>query len=345
MTDCYVVHTFLRGARHDYGIFSGMVTQNQKRNGETPPDILWHYTTQEGFLGIIKGKNLRATNIFYLNDATEYKYAKGLLKDVLGSYFPYTNLNNDLQNIINKVSLRIAEDTMFDNSNLFDKHAKYKMLLTIQDAVEKLEFNETYILSFTKKGDDLNQWRAYCPHNNGFCIGFSKSELYKRTENLIARNAMFLEDCLYLKEKQENLIRQAIDEALTEFEKDFGNSADKKKTFNDCLLDFMLRLLRIIPRLKHASFMEEKESRLIYVKLIKTAEEPVNFRAGKSMLVPYIEFPLSDKDDITILKKIIVGPTPHMHLSVSAAKSLLETYKVRDCEVVRSEVPYRDWQG
>lgn len=39
----------------------------------SPPPILHHYTTQEGLLGIVESKSIWATNIYYLNDAAEYK--------------------------------------------------------------------------------------------------------------------------------------------------------------------------------------------------------------------------------------------------------------------------------
>jgi hypothetical protein len=37
-----------------------------------PPDIIYHYTTQTGLLGIIENKELWATKIIYMNDSTEF---------------------------------------------------------------------------------------------------------------------------------------------------------------------------------------------------------------------------------------------------------------------------------
>ncbi len=44
---------------------------------------LYHYTTQEGFLGIIKNKEIWASHTQYLNDQKEYVHAIDLVKHVL----------------------------------------------------------------------------------------------------------------------------------------------------------------------------------------------------------------------------------------------------------------------
>lgn len=50
---------------------------------ETPPAVLWHYTTQKGFLDILESRNLWATDLLYLSDASEFSYAVGICLKVL----------------------------------------------------------------------------------------------------------------------------------------------------------------------------------------------------------------------------------------------------------------------
>jgi len=50
---------------------------------EEPPDILYHYTDQDGLLGIVSTGKMRATNIEYLNDQREYRHALALMEDCL----------------------------------------------------------------------------------------------------------------------------------------------------------------------------------------------------------------------------------------------------------------------
>ena len=37
-----------------------------------PPEVLYHYTTQAGLIGIIRGAEIWATHTQYLNDRREY---------------------------------------------------------------------------------------------------------------------------------------------------------------------------------------------------------------------------------------------------------------------------------
>jgi hypothetical protein len=50
---------------------------------QPPPETLYHYTTQDGLLGIIQSRSLWATNVSYMNDSTEFDLFLGLLKDRL----------------------------------------------------------------------------------------------------------------------------------------------------------------------------------------------------------------------------------------------------------------------
>lgn len=49
------------------------------------PDVIYHYTNQDGLLGIIGNNTLWATNILYLNDYKEHIIGKELLDIVFKS--------------------------------------------------------------------------------------------------------------------------------------------------------------------------------------------------------------------------------------------------------------------
>ena len=46
----------------------------------TPPSVLYHYTTQEGLLGIVSSKEIWATHTQYLNDTREFHHALEILQ-------------------------------------------------------------------------------------------------------------------------------------------------------------------------------------------------------------------------------------------------------------------------
>jgi hypothetical protein len=48
---------------------------------QPPPEFLYHYTSQDGLLGIVKSGTLWSTNIFYMNDSTEFRQPLGMLRE------------------------------------------------------------------------------------------------------------------------------------------------------------------------------------------------------------------------------------------------------------------------
>jgi hypothetical protein len=49
----------------------------------TSKDLLWHYTTPEGLTGIIESNSLWATDVFYLNDLTEFMYGINIARRII----------------------------------------------------------------------------------------------------------------------------------------------------------------------------------------------------------------------------------------------------------------------
>jgi len=97
--------------------------------------------------------------------------------------------------------------------------------------------------------------------------------------------------------------------------------------------------------MKHNSFEEEDEYRIISINPIKYTHERINFRPGKSMLIPYYSLPL---EPISIIKKITAGPSQHPDLSQAAVQGLAYKYGFYDSktcliniEVLSSDIPFR----
>jgi len=66
----------------DLPSFSRALTEHLQ---QSPPEFLYHYTGQDGLLGIITSGSLWATNISYMNDATEFELSLGLIRDSLSA--------------------------------------------------------------------------------------------------------------------------------------------------------------------------------------------------------------------------------------------------------------------
>jgi hypothetical protein len=73
---------------------------------------------------------------------------------------------------------------------------------------------------------------------------------------------------------------------------------------------------------KHPAFVEEAEWRLVSEQRLERA---VQFRAGRTAIIPYVEIPLNDMEETQIsnmtavLNQIYVGPCPEPELAVASA--------------------------
>src|ERR1700722_12508935 len=146
-----------------------------------PPPTLWHYTTQSGLLGIIRGKSLWATKIHYLNDSSEFSYALGLVGEIL-------------------------------EKRIEVEQAKRVRLEAFRNSISHMETINVCVTSFSEHDDDLSQWRAYSGRSGGHAVGFA-SEYLRETARA---EQFFLTRCRYLEAEQRQLINHLIDWCLSE---------------------------------------------------------------------------------------------------------------------------------
>jgi hypothetical protein len=294
------------------------------------PSILYHYTSQKGLLEIVNSKTIWATNIYYLNDSLEYEYAVKLIQEVIDEYLaplpPVRTPGRGLPSSGDKDDLESIKRILLESAK--------QMLSAFTSSCH------VYVCSFSEEGDQLSQWRGYCPNGNGFSVGFGTSHLIAQ----MAKSSLDLVQCIYNKSEQVEIVKNIIDKLISDLELDAGKSADIKKDFLVEALSKIIpqsvgNLLSIMPRLKHETFHEEKEWRFVNIFF---GSEPVHFREGKSMIIPHIVIPLAENEEPNKIDRIIIGPTPHQQLAQKAVQLLMESNKIK-CEVELSKTPYRTW--
>jgi len=271
-----------------------------------PHDTLYHYTMQDGLLGIINDKEIWATHTQYLNDQMEYLHALEILHEEIDAVMHLT------------------------------KNSQHKLLLRDMDEDSYgLENMNICVCSFSEDGDSLPQWRAYADASSGYSIGFSGEFLAKIAE----KQNFYLVKCIYDPLEQRALIRALVDEVLEENIK--GEPWDEEDHIPvGGNLGAYLHLYA--PILKNISFKDEREWRLIS-RPLSCRGDHFDFRKGNSTLIPYYKLKLSYEDLPFQLKKIVVGPTPHPKQAEIAVSSFLVSQGLRRIPVINSIVPYRNW--
>ncbi len=280
------------------------------------PERVWHYTSLEGFEGILTSGNVWATDARFTNDSTEFIHARDVAETCIQSLNAAGILGNfpslDLQEMLH---------------HAFDR-----------GALSPLE-NEVYLISFSEARDLLTQWTQYADRGRGVSIGFDLRYIRPPRELEVA---VTFAPCIY----QQNEKQQLVQSAFTEFtssvtllesksksenwlkeqlrtwkiiDRVFGLAFDRAKfeeinalKFKGQLLKAWRRtlfdLLRVASHCKDAAFFAEQEWRLAMPrpKGRPSTENPVKFR-GRSGNIPYFESSLFSDGPLPIVE-IMTGP-------------------------------------
>lgn len=291
--------------------------------------ILYHYTSLEGLLGIIKSQSIWASHSEYLNDSSEYKHSLDFAKEYAGIIHMEDDYLSGFAWVLNK-ALR----------NMQDSHI--------------------YISSFSEVPDLLSQWRGYCPKGEGVCIGFNKELL----EQYCLDNKFIIEKCIYNHNKQQDKILELINQALSEFPKlnltrkqynksstteqcDFEidsqlcfTEGDGKEVANEALTKLCNSLQELAPYMKNQAFQEEAEWRIIAKDT--DIDIDINFRTAVSHFIPYIVLPVI-KAYKEIISEIIIGPSANKARSISSIQLLLDKHGMSNVVIKNSNVPLNNW--
>jgi hypothetical protein len=104
------------------------------------PEFLYHYTSQDGLLGIVQSRAIWATNISYMNDATEFGLARDrLLEEIRTRYIRKASVD-----VVSWITTKITDSPIC-------------------------------VSCFCEDGDLLSQWRGYAGDGYGYSLAFIPS--------------------------------------------------------------------------------------------------------------------------------------------------------------------------
>lgn len=315
---------------------------------EDCPPIVYHYTSMDVLLKIVEHGEIWATNARFLNDISERDYFIDLVAKRMES----------------------LRGTLGDHviDRLVDEFSNYR---DYRPGFCEIPF----IASFSSEQDSLAQWRAYCPHGYGVCIGF-------RTDSLKAAKVLpapsrslddlplsvppecFFKKVLYMSRKAQVSELTTIVEAAIAHAKRLVKESPLRTTtpIEDELSERFEDLIeQQAAACKDLAFVAEAEYRVI-VTASDTTEKVLRYRTAKTSVVPYVAVALADPEDFLnfddryghlrgawprryspfFIQEVMIGPNPNGDLS----KEVLDTFfdgMGRSVAVSVSSIPYRDW--
>ena len=289
-----------------------------------PPELLYHYTTAAGCVGILSLKQIWATNSAFFNDATEHKHAIDLAK-------------NQLHNLLH------------NNIHYKDKWtpAERRLIEEMHHHAAAGGIGQFYVISFSQERDLLSQWRAYCGDSGGYSIGFPSLQLIN-----MARNQNFmLTKCIY----DHNEISRITVELLMTFVSIFNarrETEDEKQLIQNLSVEYGRILARIGAIMKNPAFSEEQEWRLISWQLAGN-HPSIDYRGSSKGIIPYYKFPLCDTEYPDMIGAGVERRgLNHMHIIAapsvdrSRASNALHAFTIKyapGASYDSSRIPYRTW--
>ncbi len=290
-------------------IASGQQTALASGQRDDVPDAIWHYTDAQGLMGILDSGAIHGTSHDHLNDSSELSHGQNL-------------------------GLKIAGEFLDDPSTL----------ARLTESVQTSAISLTCVASLSEDGNQLGQWRAYCPEYGGYSLGFLTMDLARSIATQNGSKAI-LAKVLYDKADQRGLLEGLIKPSATAFHEARDDISNEEKfeelssTFCEVLA---FQINWFAPVLKHFAFKEEREWRVIYRGDTRGAN--LQFRVGKRGLIPFAPIRIANADDRVPIAFLRIGPHPDSRDAWLSARWFLHARNLlHRVDVSVSDVPYRTW--
>lgn len=238
---------------------------------------LYHFTSQEGLLNIIKDGFLRCTSLTYMNDATEIEYGKqvaiNLLSDIRNSDDFNSNLSRTLIDLFcNDVSQLISN---------FQPDMFYCTCFTTEENLASVK-----------------HWNDYANNGTGCCIGFNIKPFIPSYNFFTAGS--------FIKYNTNAHKKMCIDLFQHIMDGYFSENTDPFEWNSAVYLLFCSR----IPFMKNPAdqYKEEREFRIITMKQLACSAEIRHYErtAPITISIPFYELRSHDMDQLPI-KTITLG--------------------------------------
>ena len=142
------------------------------------PETLYHYTNQEGLLGIIESRFVFATKIQYFNDSAEFHLTLDLAAAI----------------VRDRIDTKITQATARE----------------LENDIDGIRHANIFAISLSEEPDLLSQWRAYGGPGSSFALGLDTNVLNKIANDV----GWVLDQCIYNPTDHRRLVGAAVTRAI-----------------------------------------------------------------------------------------------------------------------------------
>lgn len=275
------------------------------------PPPLYHYTTGNGLIAILKSGELWSTQLNCLNDSSELLYTRGRLR------------------------------TRAEHKLAATQCPEVKFLLKKIIAELRHPFLGVwgwFVACFTEDGDDLSQWRAYGSGEGGYAIEFDSAHLRG-----LSQEKVLLGKIEYDETKHDVFFDDLLNQTIIFFLE--GIRTNRAPTIEEWVAEFLTcwswHVAMFAPLIKHPKFRGEREWGLLYP-FQDEAIPRMCYLQRSSMMTKHVPLQLMMHRDRPRLplRSIVVGPCRHKEISKISVDDLLRTYEY-SVQVSTTTIPYQ----
>lgn len=232
------------------------------------PENIYHYTSKDGLLGILKGDELQFSHLAFVNDKYEYleifqilgemkSEIQKELKETLG----FNNKDEDLEPII---------------KNMIGDIYSLKTFL-------KEKIGSMFIMSFCRNEDSLCMWANYT-NKLGYNISVDSSKLVEVVKRAIGqKNIVFISGNVVYDDEDKKKI---IIKIFKDFFKEFKLNPKRGSELRSQLLTL---IVLHAPFFKRSILKQEEEIRFCLTVDNSILEDYIEFKQSNNVNVPYLK--------------------------------------------------------
>lgn len=202
-----------------------------------------------------------------------------------------------------------------------------------------------HVVCFSKKSDDLNQFRSYANDGKGYAVGFDSQELIKA----LGLDSSVLQEIIYGEDEIKNFLRERLLADKTQWDAKLQTEKEKlEKEGSQTSTSGFPVLIRPFPTsevgiysCKSKYYQEESEVRIIIPPSEISTSLIVKYRSRSYKIIPYIEL---KSDQPLPIKEIIIGPgheNSTRDITIAAIQDLCFDTQHRNYSVRQSNIDYR----
>lgn len=305
--------------------------------------VVYHYTSPDGFLGILSGQSLRFTDISYMNDRSEGVYFVKVLLDFLEK-------NQGRFPLCEEVINNLLDNNSFDDIRRLNiTKIKYN-----RDWNYKHNPVRSFVFCTCSDADSLNMWNYYVKNGSyqGYNIGIRVESFLEYIGTMLPYNdaiSIYYGKVLYNLKRQE----EEIEHLLITMEESMVGSSKGFMVNRDLMMWYLKHYIELYGVFyKHPKFEGEKEYRFVIEaeeengyrlpfdsKELRGKEKTIreDFCVKNGIIAPYLTVPFGNDT----ISRVYISPMTEFDIAKRSIKELTYRKDYRVFPVYQSKIPIR----